>query len=245
MSEYFQYISMSDYNFNISILNNPDAVSLFDYMDQHIKEFHGHLNALPNLTSKDVTYLIGLLMLISLRQMRNAFFLFLRRMSYDAMLLFRVGLESAVFSYRIHKEPELSRVWALKNENWKDFSEKFRSREFPDDMPFKDEVREQLDLLNNYWSHPNIDYFSESVVFLDKGQKPNGNQINLHFFDHRENSFQLNLIWFLDCSLKIIAIYRKIFQGKFPILITSTEDKYQRLLIDFERLKTRYKPHKF
>ena len=51
------------------------------------------------------------------------------------------------------------------------------------------------------------------------------------------------LIWFLDNCIKIIAVYRKIFQGKFPILITSTEDKYQKLLISVEQLKINYKPH--
>jgi hypothetical protein len=198
VSEYFHYISVGDYNFNISLLNKPDAVSLFNDMDKHIKELQSHLNALPKLTSQDYTYLLGLLMLISLRQMRNAFFLFLRRMSYDAMLLFRVGLESAVFSYRISKEPTLSKVWSLKDENWREFSEKFRSREFPDGMPFRDEVREQLDLLNNYWSHPNIDYFSATVALPDKKKGPSDKEMKLHFFDHREDDFQLNLVWFFD-----------------------------------------------
>jgi hypothetical protein len=242
MSEYFQYISVSDYNFNISLLNKPDAVSLFDNMDQHIKHLHSHLNALPKLTSQDATYIIGIFMLISLRQMRNAFFLFLRRMSYDGMLLFRVGLESAVFAYRIFKNNELAKVWALKEENWKNFSEEFRRKQFPADIPFRDEIKDQLDLLNNYWSHPNINYFSTSTVFSDKEQQSNNREIKLHFFDHKEDDFQLNLFWFFDCSIKIIAIYRKIFKEKFPILITSTEEKYQKILINFEELKKKYKP---
>jgi hypothetical protein len=145
MSEYFNYISKSDYNFNISLLKYPDIVALFDDIDQHIKDLHSHLNALPKLTSQDATYIIGLLMLISFRQMRNAFFLFLRRMSYDGMLLFRVGLESAVFSYRIFKNNKLVKVWAEKEENWKEFSQEFRRKEFPDDMPFKTEIKRHLD----------------------------------------------------------------------------------------------------
>ncbi len=244
MSEYFDYISKSDYNFNISLLNYPEIIALFDDIDQHIKDLHSHLNALPKLTSQDATYLIGLLMLISFRQMRNAFFLFLRRMSHDGMLLFRVGLESAIFSYRIFKNTSLVKVWAEKEENWKEFSQEFRKNKFPDDMPYRDEIRKQLDMLNNYWSHPNINYFSTSTVFPDNKNKSSHRQIMLHFFDHEEFHFILNLIWFLDSSIKIVAIYRKIFEDKFLILITSTKDKYQKILTTFESLKMKYNVQK-
>ena len=241
MSEYFHYISTGDYNFNISLLKMPDVINLFDDIDKHSGEIHNHLNSLPKFTSQDVTYLIGMFLIISRRQMRNAFYLFLRRMSYDAMLLFRVGLECAVFSFRIFKDNNLAIVWALKDENWKEFSEEFRRKEFPNDMPFKDEIRGQLDLLNHYWSHPNINYFSGSTVFPEIEQELLEKEIKVHFFDHKENNFLLNLIWFLDNSIKIIAIYRNIFQEKFPILINSTEEKYQKLLIALEQMKIKYK----
>ena len=58
MSDYFHYISNSDYNFNISLLKMPGAVALFDDIDSHIRELHGHLNALPKLTSQDALYII-------------------------------------------------------------------------------------------------------------------------------------------------------------------------------------------
>ena len=244
MSDYFHYISMADCNFNISLLKYPDAIDTYDDIDKHFKELHVHLCALPNLTSKDATYVIGLLMLITLRQMRNAFYLFLRRMSYDAMLLFRVGLESAVFAFRIFKEPRLANVWASKNENWREFSENFRRKEFPNDIPYKEQTREILDSLNSYWAHPNIDYFSSSVIFPEKGEETEKKEIQLHFFDHKEENFMLNITWFLDNSIKVIAIYRKIFQDKFPILITSTEEKYQKLLISIEKLKMKYSKYK-
>jgi hypothetical protein len=43
-----------------------------------------------------------------------------------------------------------------KNENWKEFSQKFRRDEFPEEMPFRSEIRKELDLLNDYWAYPNI-----------------------------------------------------------------------------------------
>lgn len=235
MSDYLHYISDGDYNFSVSLLKEPDAISLFNDIDKYFHDLQGHLNALPELTSKDATYLIGLFMLISLRQMRNAFYLFLRRVSYDGLLLFRVGLESAVFAYRIFKDNELASVWAKKNENWPDFTAKFRRAEYPDDMPHRDDIKKYVDFINHYWAHPNIDYFSSGTEFLDRHKEEN--QIKLHFFDYNEEQYKLIIAWFLDVSIKIITIYRDIFQKKFPIFITSTEEDYQRLLISMEKIK--------
>jgi len=234
MSEYLNYISISEYNFNISLLNIPETVSLFSKLDQQIQDISRHLNALPDLTAKDSFYFVATFLLIAQRQMRNAFSLFLRKMSYDGLLLFRVGLESAVFAYRIFKEPQLLEVWAQKNENWKEFSQKFRRCEFPGGMPFRAEIRKQLDLLNNYWAHPNINYFSTAVLFKEK-------EIRVDFFDHDDQTFHLVLLSFLDYCLKILAVFRKILGERFSVFITSTESDYRQLMKEFEQLKRKYR----
>jgi hypothetical protein len=56
-----------------------------------------------------------------------------------------------------------------KNENWKEFSQKFRRDEFPEEMPFRSEIRKELDLLNDYWAYPNIlrrGHLSRNVYIL-------------------------------------------------------------------------------
>ena len=74
-------------------------------------------------------------------------------MSYDFCFCFAWAWESVVFAYRIFKEPQLLKVWAQKNENWKEFSQKFRRDEFPEEMPFRSEIRKELDLLNDAAEH--------------------------------------------------------------------------------------------
>ena len=234
MSKYLDYISTSEYNFNISLLNIPEAVSLFSKLDQQIHDMSKHLNAVPDLTAKDSFYFVATFLLITQRQIRNAFSLFLRKMSYDGLLLFRVGLESTVFAYRIFKEPQLLEVWARKNENWKEFSQKFRRDEFPIDMPFPDEIRKQLDLLNNYWAHPNINYFSTAVLFKEK-------EILVHFFDYDDQTFHLVLLSFLDYCLKILAVFRNMLEREFSIFITSTESDYRQIMKEFGQLKGKYR----
>lgn len=150
------------------------------------------------------------------------------------MLLFRVGLESTVFAYRIFKEPALLEVWALKNDNWKDFSQKFRRDEMPIDLPFREQIGEQLDRLNDYLAHPNINYFATAVRFEEK-------EIKVHFFDHNERTFHVLLLSFLDLSLKILAVFRKILADRFAVFVTSTELSYQHLLKEFEHLKQKYR----
>lgn len=192
-----------------------------------------HLNALPNLTAKDSFYFVRTFLLVAQRQMRNAFSSFMRRMSYDGLLLFRVALESTVFAYRIFKEPQLLHVWARKNQDWKNFSNKFRWAEYPNDMPFRTEIRQRLNTLNRYWAHPNIDYFTGVLVFTDGG-------IQVHSFDHDDQKFHQELLWFLDNCLEIVAVFRKMLEGRFRVFITSTESDYQQLMKRFQLLKREY-----
>lgn len=233
-TQYMDYVSASEHNFHVSLLKLPEAVSLFTKLDQQILDMSRHLNLLPTLTEKDAFFFIGSFLLMAQRQMRNSFTLLLRRTSYDAMLLFRVGLESAVFAYRIFKEPALLEAWARKNENWKDFSQRFRRDEIPSDMPFKENIQEQLDRLNDYWAHPNIDYFSTALKF-------EAGEIKVHFFDHNEPTFHIILLSFLDLCLKILAVFRKILTDRFGVFVTSTQPAYQQLVMEFEQLKKRYR----
>ena len=56
-----------------------------------------------------------------------------------------------------------------KNKNWKEFSQKFRRDEFPEEMPFRSEIRKELDLLNDYWAYPDIlrrGHLSRNVYIL-------------------------------------------------------------------------------
>lgn len=233
MSEFLNYISQSEDNFNVSLHRLPESVSFFSKLDQQIIDMSKHLNAPPNLTAKHSFRFIATFLLVAQRQMRNAFSLFLRRMSYDGLLLFRVALESTVFAYRIFKEPQLLSVWALKNKDWKNFTKKFRRDKFPNDMPFRTEIRRSLDTVNNYWAHPNIDYFIKVLVFASES-------IQVHSFDHDDDKFHQELLWFLDNCLKIIAVFRKILEGRSRVFITSTESDYQQLMKEFQLLKRKY-----
>jgi len=92
--------------------------------------------------------------------------------------------ESVVFAYRIFKEPQLLKVWAQKNENWKEFSQKFRRDEFPEEMPFRSEIRKELDLLNDYWAYPNIlrrGHLSRNVYILVGTKSDTKNRILKEF----------------------------------------------------------------
>jgi hypothetical protein len=232
--QYIDYVSASEHNFHVSLLKLPEAVSLFTKLDQQILDMSRHLNLLPTLTEKDTFYFIGSFLLIAQRQMRNAFTLQLRRTSYDAMLLLRVGLESTVFAYRIFKEPSLLEVWARKNENRKEFTQKFSRDEIPSDMPFKEKIEQQLDRLNDYWAHPNIGYFATALQFQEE-------EIKVHFFDHSERTFHAVLLSSLDLCLNILAVFRKILADRFAIFITSTELTCQQLVTEFEQLKKKYR----
>jgi len=237
MCNYSNHVSTSQYNFDASLHNIPEAVSFFGKLDQQVQDMAKHLYELPDFTARVPFYFVATFLRISQRQMRNGFILLLRRMSYDAMLVFRVGLEASVFAYRIFKRPELVEIWARKNDgrkDWKKFSKEFRRTPFPEDMPFATAIRRQLDLLNDYWAHPNINYFSRAV-------KSGNTETLVYFFDHDNTTFCMILLLFLDSCLKILACYRKMLEPEFRVFITSTESDYRRLTKEFERLKDAYR----
>jgi hypothetical protein len=155
-------------------------------------------------------------------------------MSYDGLLLFRVALESTVFAYRIFKNPALIEVWARKNQNPKEFAKHFRRGEFPDDMPYRAEIRSELNLLNEYWAHPNINYFSTTAKINEKA-------IQVHSFDGSDEVFHLVLLSFLDLCVKIVTIFRKTMQDRFKVFVASTESDHSELQRQLELLKGRYR----
>lgn len=232
---FVEYESMSDHNLKASLLNIPEAVHMFVKIDEQLSEMVKYLNQLPEFTARDSFFFVGTFMLIAQRQMRNGFALLLRRMSYDGLLVLRPGLESAVYAYRLFREPALLDVWANRNEYWKEFSQKFRWADYPEDIPFRDELKEEIDRLNDYWAHPSINYFSNTVVI--KGSQP----LRVHFFDHDDAEFHLVLLWCLRCCLHVLAVFRKIMGGRFPVFLTSTEDEYKKLEAAFDNLKGRYR----
>jgi hypothetical protein len=98
-------------------------------------------------------------------------------MSYDALMVFRPALESILFGYRISKDLALAEVWINKNVNQMEFREKFRSADYPLDMPFKDGIKDRIDMLNDSREHPNVNYAAKSVAIDQK-------EIRVHFYDH-------------------------------------------------------------
>src|SRR5207248_4592896 len=92
----------------------------FARLDQHITAMVQHLGRLPELTARDAFFFIGTFVLMFQRQSRNGFSLLCRRMSYDALLVLRPGIEAVSLAYRIFREPRLLEVWARRNDNFRE-----------------------------------------------------------------------------------------------------------------------------
>jgi hypothetical protein len=231
MPDFLEHASASEHNFKVGLVKDTAAVHLFGRLDQHVTAMVQHLAKLPEISSPDAFFFLGTFLAIFQRQIRNAFSLFLRRMSYDALLVSRPGIEAAIFAYRIFRNRDLLKVWVHRNDDFKEFSRHFRFADLPGDMPYRKELEQHLDRLNDYWAHPSINYFSSSVRIGE------GN-ILVHFFDEDQPSFYLSLLAYLDVCLKALALFRHIWADRFNVFVASTEDEYRHLLYDFEVLKT-------
>ncbi len=235
MSKYLEYVSDSDYNFKVSLLNVPETVNIFSRLDQQLTEMIEYINKLPEVAAERYVFFLGTFIVVAQREMRNGYSLFLRSMSYDGLLLLRIAIEAAIFAYRIFKEPELLEVWANRNEDWKTFKQKFVFAELPHDIPFRAELDKNRDLIGDYWAHPNVNYFSNAVEIK-------GDQIRVHFFDRDEKLYHLYLLSFLDASLKVLAVFRMIVGEAFKVFASSTDAAYERLVTDFGVVKEKYRP---
>jgi hypothetical protein len=232
-SDFFELISKGDQNLYVTLVNLPDCNSYFLLLDSIWKEHCNHISKLPEISTKDAYFLSATLFTIAGRQIRNAYFLLLRRLSYDALLTFRVALESTVFGFRIAKDQSLAEVWARKNELQKEFREKFRFAPFPTDMPFRDEIKKEIDLLNEYWSHPNVNYASRSLEISNR-------EIRIPSYDNDDQMYYLALFSFLENSYRCLAIIRSSMDKRFSVYLTSTESSFSNLRNQLDALKSRY-----
>lgn len=233
MSDYFEYISKGDQNLYVSLLNIEDCNRFFLSLDTQWSELCGHISRLPEISTKDAYFLTTTLFLVAQRQIRNAYYLLLRRMSYDALLPFRVALESIVFGYRIAKDPTLAEVWAKRNENRPEFNSRIRFADYPPDMPYRDEIKKEIDLLNEHWMHPNLNYAAQTVLISEK-------EIRVHSYDHDDQKYCLALFSILENSLRAFGVVRDSMRGKFSIYLTSTESEFLNLRTQLDNLKLRY-----
>ncbi len=232
-SDYFEYIAKGDQNLYVSLFNISDCNNFFLVLDSQWKEHCEHIGKLPDISTQDAYFVSATFFLVAQRQFRNAYYLLLRRVSYDALLPFRVALESIVFGYRIAKDATLAEVWAKKNVNQKEFREKIRDADYPTDMPFRDEIKKEIDTLNEYWEHPNINYASQTV---DIGKK----EIRVYSYDQDEQKYYLVLFSFLENCYRCLAVIRSSMGNRFTVYLTSTQQAFSDLKNQLDALKARY-----
>lgn len=232
-SDFFEFLSKGDQNLYTSLINISDCNSFFLSLDSTWKEHCNHISRLPEISTKDAYFLAATLFLIAGRQIRNAYYLLLRRLSYDALQPFRVALESVVFGYRIAKDKSLAEVWAKKNDDQKLFRDNFRYAPYPTDMPFKDELKREIDLLNEYWAHPNVNYASRAMEIAE-------HDIKVPSYDNDDKMYYLALFSFLENCYRCLAVIRASMNKRFSVYLTSTETSFAHLRAQLDGLKSKY-----
>lgn len=238
--DFLEYLKDADYNLWVTFLRDPDIVHLLKRIDEQMFSILQHLNNSGELTAKDSFYYQTTFWIIANRQLRNSFEAALRRKTYDAMLLARPALESTVFAFRIFKEPDLLKVWAKKRESEKRFREAFRRAKYPADMPYAKQFKENIDHLNEFSSHPNLNYFSQSLEF-EPGV------IHVNYFDPKDDTwFYISILTIVSYGMRILEVMRATLASRFKIYVTSTEGEWNVLQHDCKKLVDRYsKGYKF
>ncbi|HCA78680.1 MAG TPA: hypothetical protein DEP53_02995 [Bacteroidetes bacterium] len=233
-SDYFDFISKGDHNVYVSLINDAPFSQLFLGLDFSWHQHTNHIAKLPDISTKDAYFVSATLFLVAHRQFRNAYYLLLRRMSYDALLPFRVAMESVGFGFQISKDASLAEVWANKTLNQKEFRIRLRDANYPPEMPYGVEIKKAIDIVNEYWAHPNINYASQTVGIGTQ-------EIRVYSYDQDEVKYRTVLLSFLQDFFRCLAVLRSTMEGRYAVYLTSTGQSVDQLGIQLEALKSRFR----
>lgn len=226
-------VGAADQNLHVSLLNAADVVGAFDRLDQHLWSLSRHLSRIE-FPKNDPFYVILNLLAMAQRQMRNGFVLCLRRQCYDGQSIFRRAVEATIFAYRVFRKPELGSVWVEKDSDLKAYRREFRfaTDRVPDRMPFGKSLREYLDYLNEYHSHPNVLNFAGTLTRAE-------GRLELRYFDGDE-TFYPALFAYVGISIKLSAVFQFIASDVAKVFVTSTEADFGKIGEEYVRLTRRY-----
>ncbi len=141
---------------------------------------------------------------------------------------------TVVFDYRISEDNSLAEIWARKNEDQRTFKNRFRFAQYPENMPFRDEIKIEIDKLNEYWAHPNINYSTQAISMQE-------NEIRINYYDDNENLYYLSLFTFYQNCYRLLSIIRYSMRNRYSIFLSSTENDYVEIKAKLERIKDTYR----
>lgn len=197
------YEAARSYNRNAFLLNHSWAFRAYSEIDRTFDRLGYVLSQGRDHNRKSYVSLIPFFLLMR-RQSMNAFWALCSHQSFEAWVLLRPCLESALIVGKWIDDPAAAVVWEKRAEDRetyrKEYSgKKLRSRSLPDSSS----IQEVLSRINDDFMHANPDYYRRHI---DSREREDIIALNIHYFDavldHEAHLFAfLHLVVVLQHSL--------------------------------------------
>lgn len=200
-----------------------EEAGIFETLDLELFKVLEHIGRRQDIIKPPLDVFLTFFVIVH-RQFRSAYELYHRGLSQDGNVVMRVAIECLCHGYKLLNNPNLEEVYKNKNdskEKYNLFKTEFEYNLFIKDMPNKVRLKQIRDLINKSASHPDIDYCCQVV-------ESKREQIIIHYYDHNEDFFKLQLMQFIECFWLCIDVIRSSLDdfGLLPLTMTTSTNSW-------------------
>jgi hypothetical protein len=144
------------------------------------------------------------------------------RQAYQAWLIVRPGIESALFIGKWIDDIENYRIWDAREQDPKRYTREYSGNKLrSDSLPCSAEIQTSLKTINDLFAHPNPDYYQRHTSVRPVGEMV---QLELKFFDSDEFHWA-SVLGMLHLLIRIQDSLARAFAGLF-VNIEHSPDRY-------------------
>jgi hypothetical protein len=213
--EILEYRSVLGYNREVFLTKYPFAVADFERIDRNFPEIAGPLHSGRDRHGDSHAGLLPFFLLMQ-RQGRSAFQALSSFQSYEAWLLLRPGIESALICGKWVDDPKAARIWADRRLKPKPYRKEYQGTALQSrSLPLSREIQAVLAKINDDFVHPNPDYYQRHLSLKPIDQRHVG--VTLGYFDDEPHA-EASLYSFLHLMLTIQGALRDMLSNYFRTL---------------------------
>lgn len=211
--EFIEYRSILQRNGEIFLLNFKEEFTAFGETDLYFEKFGQIISTQRMRNGKTLLGLIPLLMIMQ-RQYRNAFQSISVFQSYQAWVLLRPAIESALVMGKWLDDLRNFDVWKQHEGNWKNYQKIYQGKNLvSESLPDSSEIQKVLKHINDDFMHTNPTYYRRHSQMIDVDEK-NVSTFVTYIDDAQDH--RASLYAFLHLTLFTLKSVGQMLSKRYP-----------------------------
>lgn len=175
------YESARSYNRNVFLLNHSWSFRVYSQIDNNFYRLGYVLSKGRDRNGKSYVSLIPFFLLMR-RQAMNAFWALCSHQSFEAWVLLRPCLESALIVGKWTDDPAAAKVWENRKQDRESYKREYSGKHLRSrSLPRSDRIQSVLSQINDDFMHANPDYYRRHADVRERSDRIV--ELNVHFFD--------------------------------------------------------------